>query len=403
MARYDDLGRLISTFIRFPQVGDRVSSRLLENIYDDASVVNGYLISTTIPAEIINSLTNSRGRLVASIAYTYPNNNYCGTDYQVIADIFSYDDEGRVVTKYKVIPGLPLQKFSFTYGIQGNVLTKTFDDGKGNPKTSMFDYDRFGKLLEARVDNKKRVAYTYNDRNMLADKDFFQNSGSVAGQTTYEYDPVRDWVTKISGAQFESPVLFSEMIAYNEYLPNSIASSFMKQYNGNINGVRYQYFNQPSISIAYRYDEINRLMSANSGVMSNELSEAFSYDNIGRISQKIKGACVIPAGFNQWYVYKPNSNKLEKITHKKDPGSLLPTSFPNYEYDANGNMIIDRSKKMAITYNWLNMPISFKFYASIPIDINTLSSLPVLSEVRMLYDASGNRVLKTTYVPTRSN
>lgn len=92
-------------------------------------------------------------------------------------------------------------------------------------------------------------------------------------------------------------------------------------------------------------------------------------------------------------------------------------------YDKQGNMVIDKSKKMVVEYNYLDIPIAFRFYDNIPATITATATgtpgqyeiassenetdlyrymaaksaagdITLRSQVLMLYDASGNRVMK---------
>jgi hypothetical protein len=107
------------------------------------------------------------------------------------------------------------------------------------------------------------------------------------------------------------------------------------------------------------------------------------------------------------YRYEENSNRLSYIeNHPKKGGS---PGNPNFMYDPNGNMVIDKSKNLVITYDWRDMAVSFRFYSRLPdlaeLNWSTLhqldsrTDLALLSEVIMIYDADGNRVLKTTLSP----
>jgi hypothetical protein len=77
-------------------------------------------------------------------------------------------------------------------------------------------------------------------------------------------------------------------------------------------------------------------------------------------------------------------------------------------YDANGNMILDRSKRIVVDYDWRDLPTLFMFYESIPNDISDADGVrnfiesgttPMVSAVKMTYDGSGNRVKKEAIDP----
>lgn len=63
-----------------------------------------------------------------------------------------------------------------------------------------------------------------------------------------------------------------------------------------------------------------------------------------------------------------------------------------YDYDANGNLSMDRLKKMRVTSHWSDMAETFTFYEDVD---NDDPRTDWKSRVTMVYDAGGSRVLKT--------
>ena len=59
----------------------------------------------------------------------------------------------------------------------------------------------------------------------------------------------------------------------------------------------------------------------------------------------------------------------------------------NFDYDSEGNLIEDKSKRMKISYDWRGMPVEFKIQ-------NTENSSDS-TRLTMMYDGSGRRVAKT--------
>jgi hypothetical protein len=99
------------------------------------------------------------------------------------------------------------------------------------------------------------------------------------------------------------------------------------------------------------------------------------------------------------YVYGSTDNKLQYISGHPTKGN----TNGNFEYDLNGNMILDRSKKMAVVYDANNMPVMFRFFTSLPPDPIPLDQIlfpagaGVVADVTVGYDANGNRAFKQTY------
>jgi hypothetical protein len=146
--------------------------------------------------------------------------------------------------------------------------------------------------------------------------------------------------------------------------------------------------------MSYSYDYVNRLMNADHNG-SPEYDASYTYDVIGRITYKKEGTGIKPD-----YKYFAGTSRLRNTDGSDDN---------KYLYDKNGNMVVDVAKKMVIEYDWRDMPITFRFYNELPetyplIGPGTFDGDPkayvesqgktLVSQVVMLYDASGNRVLK---------
>jgi hypothetical protein len=147
--------------------------------------------------------------------------------------------------------------------------------------------------------------------------------------------------------------------------------------------------------MSYSYDYVNRLMNADHNG-SPEYDASYTYDVIGRITYKKEGTGIKPD-----YKYFAGTSRLRNTDGSDDN---------KYLYDKNGNMVVDVAKKMVIEYDWRDMPVAFRFYDALPGTLpwdnskGTFTGDPktyveanggtLVSQVVMLYDASGNRVLK---------
>jgi RHS repeat-associated protein len=419
---YDASGR--NTTITEILTSTGMTKRLVRNIYDYPEDVTDYMTHSPFKGTsqeltaIVSGLTNTAGHLVASIAYAQPYPSAVdetASDNKVI-DLFSYDKDGRVACKYKLIPDLPLQSITYTYDKHGKVLTETVNDGSGAASVvTSYLYDRNGKLFSISRDGKERdgkefVRYAYNEVGNLIKKTFAYGIAN-AHDLTYSYN-IRDWVKTIA----TDDKTFAEQLCYEGNDLGTVAGyNFTGQYNGNISRARinvgcYQSGVTPqtpvdgaSLDLFYSYDQVNRLTEIqNNAAFSskNDYEAAFAYLNDGRILRKNEGV-----GQNSWgdYTYYDNTNQLKGVVNSgKDPEKS------NYVYDLNGNMVFDRQKKMAIEYDWRDMPIRFTFFSQVP-SIAELDSWykvktfvvdnqdQVNYEAVMMYDASGNRVRKEVF------
>lgn len=393
----------------------------VENHYDSANgllpLKNGVSYGTIIDS-IIPLLSNLRGRLVFTVAY---NDTACpcsgGITYDPttkVVDIFSYDDEGRINKKFKIIPGLPVQAFTFTYNLQGKVVSQKYFAAfagtlGGATSVTTFSYDSNGRLASINKGSefsvRPYVTYSYSQTNLLTKRTFARSGVDQNFDLNYSYN-IRDWVNKIFNISDSTIPQYSEKLAYNDassLINSSLVSSL--QYNGNIAASEFTYPTTAPLkplSLAYTYDDVNRLTNVvtgatgtvDSNLKQDKFKEAFLYDNVGRLTKKVEGASGTSSTDPKYYYY-PQSSKLRGIKGNE-------WIEDSYVYDGNGNMILDKNKKMYITYDWRDMPEYFKFLNQNPeqrSDTLDFSKCKMISEVRMQYDASGNRVLKTTQAP----
>jgi hypothetical protein len=176
-------------------------------------------------------------------------------------------------------------------------------------------------------------------------------------------------------------------------------------YNGNIAQTLWKTksLNEDIRGYSYNYDDMNRIKQATGfkgrgiGLLAvNPMHEVtgLSYDKNGNISTLIRnGADDLESNNGVWddLVYQYDGNKLLNVLDQssssstyKDLGFLdgnveTVSNVDDFEYDANGNMKLDRNKDIqSITYNHLNLP-----------ELITKSSEGVTGTVQYVYDATG--------------
>jgi hypothetical protein len=418
---YDDLSRLIRIcYSGWDTEGLETPHTL--NYYDDADAMMDDLSargkSSIIPVSVLDSLDNLKGRMVASIAINRVNNR----EYYV-ADLFSYDDDGQVKTKYKVVPGLPLQVIDYTYDIHGKVISELFKCGS-EELTKMYSYNKLGEL-EQIMDAIDEEVITY-ENDPLGRNSTKTFSKLDDNQVTNTFN-IRGW---LSSTSYEGSNGFFENISYTHTRDGSVTS-----FNGNIMNVEIGYENvsiEKAYSHDYTYDEVNRL----TGVVTKDVRDPgpnppvlpefegnYSYDEAGRFESKQEGDSI-----HDGYEYYKNGSEGIFTNRLKKSKNITPGYL--YIYDEYGNMIIDMSKKMVVTYDWRHLPVQFAFYDNLPIKDDPIDDkiktddrgtgyvddsdytgdvtdvieyveylvrtgeITRLSSVYMLYDASGKRVLK---------
>ena len=221
-------------------------------------------------------------------------------------------------------------------------------------------------------------------------------TGSIDLMCTYERN-IRDWKTKIEYKSDAVPQL-TELISYNT--PNSAVPG---QFTGNVSTVDDFFHSSGHVfSSGYSYDGVNRLREVSNFNSLDEMIESFEYDGKGRLIAKYEG------GKGGEYVYAANKNRLESIvdiaTFSSFGRQSTANGHSNFIYDPNGNMVLDRSKKMAIRYDWRNMPIAFDIFSEIPdqvldwkdaLDLKGKFGIMPVNRIAMLYDSNGKRVMKS--------
>lgn len=384
---YDDLDRLIRVLkTEFPFSEGIYPVPAMAFYYDDIDVLRSDNIPG-VPEGLFVMLKNLKGRMAGQVVISKTK----AAEYYV-ADLFSYDDEGRVATKYKIVPGVPLQQIDYAYDFQGKKLIEKMQCGN-DIVTKKYKYNTEGKLENiSHLDNNNRVlaSYSYEKIGRLGHKELGIESGQTVGFTY----TTRDWIKSIGSS-----------------LSGNYHEALMYEPDGNVKTTEH-YYKKAAITVdrsyTYAYDATNRLTGA---VAGNTLVEnRYEYDAVGRFKNKKEGSAE-----HDEYLYYTLNNRLLR---SKTTGKL-------YLYDTFGNMVIDLNKNMVVHYDWRNLPVQFLFYDKLEVgedkairvdargtysinpDVCSTCNLDkylqgaagageitLLTTVTMIYDATGNRVLK---------
>ena len=198
----------------------------------------------------------------------------------------------------------------------------------------------------------------------------------------------------------EKPDLYAQNYFYDQ-INTSLNNTALR--NGNISATTWTTASQcQRHGFAYTYDTDNRLTNSThkdliTGI-SNNFSETFAYTRNGNINSLQRRGFTDPAATNPTfglidnltYTYNTQSNQIRKIEDaaSSTQGFInrnIAGTGNDFEYDANGNIIRDRDKKIStsgtgltISYNYLNLP-------------NVMSNGG--KKVVNLYDALGNKLM----------
>jgi hypothetical protein len=118
--------------------------------------------------------------------------------------------------------------------------------------------------------------------------------------------------------------------------------------------------------------------------------ESISYNNDGAITSMARGGYAASGGNNNpaTYAYYDNTHRVKSVAGLISAGSKNRRDSTNYVYDQNRNVIIDKALKNKIEYDYRNLPAKVTTYSD-------AAMTQVSSIMKYIYDADGNRVIKT--------
>jgi|GEM_PF-4687429 len=186
------------------------------------------------------------------------------------------------------------------------------------------------------------------------------------------------------------------------------------QYNGVISGIKWQVKgNNPGIrGYGFQYDDRYQLTDAKYAkqgmphIWNQELDwfseKAIEYDANGNITHlerygvisEQNGQYAYDLMDNLTYQYYDDGNQLKVVQDAFPDPSFIGNDFRDntstgsneYTYDANGNMITDANKGIAVTYNHLNLPVIVDFGNN--------------KKIQYLYTAAGTKIKKSIITGT---
>lgn len=390
---YDNLGRVSCISVETPATPENKIDTVIYYFYDNTDELKKYSVFSKIPEKHYRKITNLRGRVAGTITVNLPGTGNCIE----VGELFSYNNDGLIERKILISGASPLiQETVFSYDVHGKLITETFYYS-GDQIRKRNQYDELGRLSSVysgklqksgSYTEKELVSYSYDPLGQLDLKTL--SAMNTTYQLSYDYD-IRNRLKNI-----QSP---SGLYGVSQNL------NYAK--SGNIDSIRYKYLYKSggikdslSLALNYQYDDLSRLKTVSGNDTS--FNADYGYDAIGRITSKRESSSNL-SGYN----YYNGTNRLEK-TNRNPTGQ-------EYIYSKSGNLIVDFTKKMVVEYDWRDMPCIFQFYdtlanAGITHDSRGTyngadlyshlkskvadSTLNIISEVIMLYNASGDRIAK---------
>ncbi len=221
----------------------------------------------------------------------------------------------------------------------------------------------------------------------------------------YTYN-IRGWLKEINDITNLNGDLFAFKLNYNT---TEMGGSNAKLYNGNISETLWYTINDKNGAgvirgYAYDYDAMNRIKEADYGLQSGSTYNFNSgydlwdvgYDKNGNISGlKRRGENNLVMD-ELTYTYTTDTNKLlyvedtasSAIDTEGFDDTANPGTASDYNYDSNGNMILDKNKNITdIDYNHLNLPTKVTFHNNNPATTGA-------GTIDYVYDATGVKLSK---------
>lgn len=364
-----------------------------------------------------------------------PNNLSLGKWLETVSFI---DDKGRVIqvqsTNYKGGNDILTNRYDFTGKVVSNYTAHTNVSGNINSlavKTSM-NYDHAGRLEtvtktinDDAVNNKRVIASNvYDALGQIKNKKTGQKSATDATaleDDNYNYN-IRGWLKDINWYSSAGTYASQMSMASNKWFTMDLSYDWgfdnnASQFNSNISGTRWKTAGDgEERAYGFSYDAASRLLKAdftqNNGGWNQSAGLNFNvmmgdgvsgYDENGNIKGMTQYGLKSPGSSSLidklTYAYKQTnqvSNQLLAVS--EDPSTTADnklgdftdknTSLDDYSYDANGNLTIDKNKKITlIEYNHLNLPWR--------LTVNNDDNSPK-GTIVYIYDAAGNKLEKRT-------
>lgn len=319
-----------------------------------------------------------------------------GVDFLIIANYYDKYLHGIQSVSDNHLGGLDIISNKINY--TGDILLTKENHNNGSEGIIVqneFEYDNGKRLIETRhkINNESWTTLSYekfDELGRVKRKHIHGNDDNYLQTLNYNYN-IRNWLIDINDVATIGSDLFAMSLGYT--------SGTYPQFNGNISLMQWRSSLFSANTYNYDYDGANRLISADySGIGSYQTS--YSYDKNGNIISLTRDGMIGQS--QQWssidvLTYTYNGNQLKTVNdipgssqHQNNGYSdngYFSYSEPEYEYDTNGNMVLDENKSIQINeYNHLNLPQQ--------LNISTSGN----NAINYLYNAHGVKIRKQTKI-----
>ena len=415
---YDHMRRLVS---QTNKVDNKVSKRLVHNNYDalgqleskilDNGTEDGYkdLVGVTVSNDEITKTAAAGWNNVGLVTKgSFSNDGYIEyiipqIDKDVIIGVSSTNLSSRVSydIDYSIFTASSRKVSvweSQTKKANHSELYEAGDIFRIERVGTTINYSKNGKVFYTSLISSSGVLFgdvaIDDNQGKVKDLKIISNTDGIQN-IDYTYN-VRGWLKQINNPNSLGNDLFGFKINYNTADHNAT-----KLYNGNIAETEWKTQNDNILRhYVYSYDALNRITV---GGYNNAASTEpgwfnvtnISYDKNGNLlslNRAKKGTPTAGAASDYLTYFYDAGNKLLKVEEQYDGAGSFEdgtNSGDDYDYDLNGNTILDHNKGIGttvadqITYNHLNLPTY--------LGINKGSDI---GNISYIYDATGVKLKK---------
>ncbi len=329
----------------------------------------------------------------------YPATNETGTGRTTVINTYQYPGGPVANVTLSNEAGTPVRQVNYTYTAEGKIATIT-----GSTQPARYQYNATGQVTTVFDGNNRGTYYFYDPLGSLMQMQYPKSGAPVrpsllAGSfdsLTYTYDDDQNLLTKTDGRGLvttytrNDPASLVTQVAYSN-LPAGVTSI-------------------PNIS--YTYDPFGRLATRNDGITGNAATpKTYSYDDLDN-----------PLTITTNFVGGPQNQAIQYVYNSDGSRSQMLTPVGTYSYQMDGVGRLTRAGfpwtggSVTHTYRdngWLSSSATSRFRCSYEynargligslLNVNTFTGNTVSNFTGMTYDASGNRLRMTAFVPNENS
>lgn len=419
------------------------------------------VLSAAVQSKFATGTQDNLRLRVASVLYfaTVSGSTNWLTDYET-AIHYSYDIHGNVKEQIQDVPMLAVvgqtnKSTQYEYElISGNVNKVVYQKDKADQITHAYKYDKLNRLREAssstdKVHSDRHVKYYYYDHGPMARVELGQNkvqsldyvytiNGWIKGMNASTLNNTRDvgkdggfgYLTANNQEHLENAVDVSaytlgyftndyKAIKSNtgfeaDYSTGSFGAGSPGLFNGNIRSLVTSIVGMPTMGSAYKYDQLNRLLSMDAyynsaglaannnwtlGTLSQDYKSTYSYDRNGNLKTLMRNGYAASTQLAMDnltysdYSAAPGGipwNRLTSVTDGVSASNIYEDidgqSAGNYGYNGLGQLTSDAAEGIqTITWRLGDKKVQ---------KIERNSTKPNAPQMEFIYNPFGQRVLK---------